>query len=563
MAHIGQPLALRLEDALPRATTDDLVQALFKAVTPFVEMFRATLEFFKTAGATEGRQNWSIRIDEEHLGLEDFEQFISAVSEVPGTLDVPDLQDAHLGGLWKVLTAAQAADDVDLFSDASNPEIASWLKAYRRGEFPDLPEILSSFSFSPGFEDVRRILAVRVNILRKIYVDRETMMQSKARRGWQMPQHDPFHPASVSQAETDFWTRSILKLLLHALRLPPTARDVVDRALQAEFAGPRRIVDYNADATQLERILSLPVWQRRHELYAVWIATEIVAALPDHEVELHHENGRIVFAFKETVVARVLTSRPERRLISERRSQLKDPIGAGRTSGVQPDYGIWSGDAPNEQCQLVVEVKHYKRAKNRSFGDVLQDYARAHMTAKVVLVNHGPVGDVFTGRFDNGLKARCETIGHLTSRDSDARGHLAELVRATVGDPVRRRLRSSTGQALLLVDVSGSMRPALKPVLLQLVRELARMAGVATVTLVDVEVVDTFDLDDLAALDTSILPSRATDLGPSASDLLDVHPLLLALTDAEGTEQLHGYGFAVEIVEQWGEVRLAEVRLKS
>lgn len=36
---------------------------------------------------------------------------------------------------------------------------------------------------------------------------------------------------------------------------------------------------------------------KRHELYAVWIATEIVQATEGHRCTIHHDNGRIEFAF--------------------------------------------------------------------------------------------------------------------------------------------------------------------------------------------------------------------------------------------------------------------------
>jgi hypothetical protein len=56
-----RPSARSLEEALRHASTEDLVCAFFDLLQPFVAMFRAILDFFGKAGATEGRQQWNIR----------------------------------------------------------------------------------------------------------------------------------------------------------------------------------------------------------------------------------------------------------------------------------------------------------------------------------------------------------------------------------------------------------------------------------------------------------------------------------------------------------------------
>jgi hypothetical protein len=110
--------------------------------------------------------------------------------------------------------------------------------------------------------------------------------------------------------------------------------------LHDEFARyPRKKFGAQIKIADLEAYLSLPIWKKRHELYAVWIATEIVNALPDHICEIHDEDGKIVFAFGETLVA-VKSSWPQVRLISERRVPLAAPVGKGRSGNVQTDYGL-------------------------------------------------------------------------------------------------------------------------------------------------------------------------------------------------------------------------------
>ena len=560
LSRLGQPWAPGLQYALVETTPDDLVRALFGSISPFVEMFRATLEFFKAAGASQGREQWQIKIEDEHLGLEAFEQFLTAVSDVPGTLDVPDIDRRTLSLAREVLNSTMADAWPPRGSRTGDVEVDAWLEAYGAGGFPDLPAGVLALDLPSCLRDIRAMLSARLAIARSYMGGRSFLGRPGWREAYDFRTTDPFEPPVVAQDETDFWSEYTLRALHASTALSSPALDELNERLQALFAGPRRALEHSVQSGQLERILSLPVWKRRHELYAVWVATEIVGALPDHQVELLHEDGRIVFAFKATEVARVLTSRPERRLISERKTPLASPVGKGRTVNVQPDYGIWSADGDDDTCRLVVEVKHYKRAKNRAFREVLQDYAAAHRSAQVVLVNHGPVGKVIDDSFDRHLGLRCRTIERLTPRHPGARAALTELVREAVGEPVRLTARFEAEGGALLVDVSGSMQSALRPDILRQMVGLAGGLGVAEVLLTDIEVIETVRLDALLEVDFARLPWRGTTLEPLIARLLTSMARLLVFTDDDGLRQVRAAGGVADLLESWGGAHLADVR---
>ncbi|NSL20201.1 hypothetical protein [Agrobacterium tumefaciens] len=207
----------------------------------------------------------------------------------------------------------------------------------------------------------------------------------------------------------------------------------------------------------LERVLSLPVWRTRHELYAIWIATRVVAALPDREVELHHEDGRIVFAFKETVLATIKDVDPEVRLVGERRTRLESPVGEGRKGGAQPDLGLWVDAPEGERCLMVIEVKHYRKAARSRFHTVLIDYAAAHPKAQVMLVNHGPVSDMLAG-VDAVTATRCVQIGDLMPTNVARLEEFKERVRDIMPRVLLRGTAAPVSQDdALMIDVSGSM----------------------------------------------------------------------------------------------------------
>ena len=185
----------------------------------------------------------------------------------------------------------------------------------------------------------------------------------------------------------------------------------------------------------LERLLSLPAWRKRYELYGVWVATAIVGALEDHEVTINHTNGELKFAFGEARIADVVTSRPKVSLYSERRTPLASPVGKGRVSSVQPDFGLWACGSQQDDCVMIVEVKHYKRRSRSNFREALIDYANAHPKAIVVLVNYGPVGSAFAD-LPKAIDERCKMIGYLNPENLLAQDSFRRAVQTCVGTPV-------------------------------------------------------------------------------------------------------------------------------
>lgn len=81
--------ASTLKDALDAASTDELVCALFSVASPYLEMFSAILKFFERASAREGRQQWSVIIEDEHLDLQHFEEATQAWEALDCEFDVP------------------------------------------------------------------------------------------------------------------------------------------------------------------------------------------------------------------------------------------------------------------------------------------------------------------------------------------------------------------------------------------------------------------------------------------------------------------------------------------
>jgi hypothetical protein len=538
-----------LQEALRSATTDDLVCAFFDVLQPFVAMFRAILEFFEKAGAAEGREQWNIMVDDVDVRLDHFRRFLKGWDAVPCEVEVPGVD---FRGAWVVNNAVQdmpemksvwagIGDDRPYWFGVA--DIDEWLGAYRSkvGEYEEWPPSLAPSSLGEGYSDAAALGLAAVQTIRKGYASREELIAEHRKHRFSIDRGDGLSLRTIAQNETDFWLGTLVAELARAQTLPSPTKEELGHRLNDELAKyPRKKFGARVKIADLRSYLSLPIWQKRHELYAVWIATEILNALPDHICEIHHENGKIVFAFRETLVATVKSASPAMQLISERRVPLAMPVGKGRSGNVQPDYGLWRHESGVETCGLVIEVKHYKRSASTSFGHVLADYSRAFPKAEVYLVNHGPIGDATSG-LPRELSVRCHTIRDLTALHVSARDELREAVRKCVGNPVALPAkRADTGKqtdTVLAVDVSVSMSGYLgKPDFFEMVREIAdERCGNAA--LIDVGVRAVVPLEKLPEAIMSA-DGGTTNLAGPVSKLLGTFKRVLVITDAGGLDSL-------------------------
>lgn len=537
------PFASTLDEALSQATLEQFAQAFFKSIHSFLTMFRDILAFFEQARAGEGKDNWTLRLDNFDLSLEHFRQWIETWSEAARIkIDVPALNNSALWRIWDVLRSNEIIEnsvsnsrrELDLPND-----VKTWVAAYNEERYLLLPESLLSDSYPAELVDIVSIIRAAVLKLIEASVTRDQLLDVYRTRRPFPDRSNALEFWMIAQNETDGWLRTfVVALSAAATKLEPEDLQLISKSIKDivdKF--PRKPVEVEVQLADLESVLSLPIWDKRNELYSVWIATEIVKALHDHEVELHHDQGRITFAFKETEIATIHSSPGPFKLISERWSPLADPHGQGRTGGVQPDHGLWTLKDGVPNCRLSVEVKHYKKSARQPFVDVLDDYSRAFPEANVYLVSHGPVGDILEG-LPPDLRERCHVLRKLTAENLDGRQTLAKAVRECVGQPIVRWPAVTTkpvGASALVFDVSGSMKPLLKSAEMNVfVRGLVSSVQPKQLIAVDESVVGSWSAteDGYAALLQS--GGGSTTLENPLTELRNEYKEIIVVTDGDG-----------------------------
>jgi hypothetical protein len=534
------PAGANLEEALRSATNADLLRALFDVIHPYVAMFRDILDFFERAGAKEGRAQWNLQVDETIVGLEHFRRFLRQWDEVECTIEAPAVDQS---GAWALFDETRDLPEMQQVGSHGGylpgvPAIDRWLQSYRDGHYQPLPNVLSPDVLGPGYRDTAAVAAAALTVILAVNSERSAFMSLwRSRRRWDVPTQ-AYELDFVGQNETDFWLGTLVARLARAQTLPVDSKAALGARLQSRYEKyPRKKVGARLSLSQLTAILSLPLWKKRHELYAVWIGTEILAAVPDHDVEIHHQDGRIEFAFRETKVATIHSTSPEIRIVAERRIELDQPMGKGRVGAAQPDYGLWRTRPKSDICEMIIEVKHYKRAAARSFAEALADYARACPYAQIYLVNHGPVG-IAADKLPNDVKERCHSLEYLMADKPLIREQLYEAVKRCVGRPVLRKLL--TADTIIAIDVSSSMSSFLGSVQFeQLLDELIDERSEEAAA-IDVKIRAIVPLEKAVETARSFSGS-STALKQPLHELFESYDRILLITDDDGLGDLKSF----------------------
>ena len=562
-----------LEEALRSASMTAFVETLFRAVEPFPMMFADILRFFKSAGTREGQRQWRLVIGDEVLDLKYFEKFEAAWRSIECEFDVPAVDGLDAFLLNTIRNELEEAGNLlDSQSRVTGQftgirDVDAWLAAYDADDYARFPGSLLPEMLPDGLDDAAQIVAAALHVVRSYGHDRASLLaEYRARRGsaGYVDRDDGLNIGMIAQNETDYWLRTTVQILGKLMAGPESDRARFGTKLSERFARlPRRRLNARIDVEDLLRLLSLPAWRKRHELFAVWVAIEIIAAAEGHEVKVNHADGELRFAFREARIADILSARPALSLYSERRTPLDSPIGKGRKSNVQPDYGLWREGADAEECVLVVEVKHYKGSDGRNFRDALMDYAGAHPWAVVMLVNYGPIG--MRSELPYSVERRCRTIGHLNPRNREARNRFREVVRERVGEPARTVGRLVAGNGLpgsVVIDTSGSMVRVLHSKwFVAFAEDLAR--GVSeTAILVDDGLRATVPMGSLLEWIRENELVRGTRLARAVEALLEGEGSTLVVTDGDGLRDLQSLQAEMELLDEGEDVGAKVVWLR-
>jgi hypothetical protein len=426
-----------------RASTDAVLGGFFGSIQPFTRMFEDILSLVEEIGQSKGKENLLIQFDFSEadkfkLDLDKFREQVERFRELVRPISIDRWTYDRLWSLWRAFGS--------YVSDPPNEQVKEWNEQYSNGRWPEVDLDPPQFADSVLNEYVSRAWQVRramIEAARQISPSPKGLGSIGS-----VPNELVLVNGHVETGEgvrgflawlhSDHWATSIAsKAYKRAIE------GQVDSNLSSDLTAQLRAVlddppplhrDEQVLERDIEELLSLPIWQRRYELYSIWVLTQIIDALGGTgKFQFHLEGDVFHLPFAAKLLAVLPGVVPEVRVWSEVRYRLKSPRGKSRKAGMQPDYSLVVDTAePPAEAFALIECKQYLRASARNFGAALIDYAAGQPKANVVLVNYGPAGTSVLNGIPAKLRSRMKIIGDLRPYEAQSEREFGEWIREQV-----------------------------------------------------------------------------------------------------------------------------------
>ena len=430
---------------------EPFLAAFFKAQRPFSMMLRDVLGFFEKASAQYGSHNLKIAFNFEKgrefaLDLDQFREWERFVATAVSERSVWKWSTSRLWQLTYSLIGFLGYGHPSELPAPQDERVRRWVEASRSSAWHDPPRLPLSgdASFDPLILRSQRLLDAYHSACRAIAADRPAFMEIGRRATSERDSPDPAvarqadYIFELFQPETDFWATTFTQAVAVGAeqisdgKATPTAAFVDEyHAMLDQIDRGTTLVEEMREA--LRELLSLPIWQRRHELYAVWVGSNIASALDDLEAVYHTEEGVLQFPFSGAQLATFITPEPRFLMFwTELRSRLTAKSRVGRKN-IQPDYRIVRLPFdPVRNSILIVECKQYRRSSLGEFSNAVNDYARGCPNATIILVNNGPIGATLSARIDTSHAGRTRTVAEFRPDNPQSLRVFRTLVRHAV-----------------------------------------------------------------------------------------------------------------------------------
>jgi hypothetical protein len=419
---------------------EPVMGGFLNSIQPFSFMFKDILALIEAVGRTAGKGNLLIEFDFEegkkfNVDLDTFRQQVEYISRAVRPLEIDRWTYDRCWSLWRAL-GENVRDDVDV-------DVRTWGDEYHSGVWPER-----------DLQAPRSDNVVLDEYIARAWQVRHAMIEGARQVGPRRSDLTQQQDAAVElelvdggielsnevieflrRLHSDHWTVSLAEKAYKRAaeaRYDPELANRLTTELRRVLENPlpeRRALE--TTVLEIEDILSLPVWQRRYELYSIWVLTQIVEALggaQNFDFMLEGEVFHIPFSAK--LLAILKDSTPELRVWSEVRFPLSKPRGKTRKAGMQPDYTLTvdTEDPPSGSFALV-ECKQYLRASVKNFSDAVIDYATGQPHADVALVNYGPAGPTIAQVISPELASRITIIGDLHPLNPESEVEFHEWIR--------------------------------------------------------------------------------------------------------------------------------------
>ena len=408
---------------------EPVMGGFLNSIQPFSFIFKDILALVEDVGRKAGEDNLLIEFDFEegkkfNVDLDNFREQVEHVNRAIRPITIDRWTYERFWDLWRAFGEPAPQD--------ANDNVNRWAQEYLAGRWPtydlDPPQfedavlneyVARAWRVRRAMIDAARQVGPRLSDLRNRADSLREPLPNEIELLDEQVGMDHGVIGFLAQVHSDRWTVLVAaKAYQRAIdvRANPTfAAHLTTELGKVLNNPPAQQRDLETAISEFEDLLSLPVWKLRHELYSIWILTQMIEALggiENFDFMLEGEIFHIPFSAKLLAILKDVT--PPVRIWSEVRFPLAKPRGKSRKEGMQPDYTLTvdTEDPPSGSFALV-ECKQYLRASVKNFSDAVIDYATGQPQAQVALVDYGPAGPSIMRAVPVKLAPRVRIIGDL------------------------------------------------------------------------------------------------------------------------------------------------------
>jgi hypothetical protein len=440
----------------PTVSTEQLLIEVLKSQGGFARMMQDILDVLITADARQASHRLSVEFKFDDVTdpiKATLEQFQEAVNRIQCVLEKrPKLPNDNL--MWSLSAV-----------------LRSVLSTFPRNRPLDFPPV--SAMPSTGHTGIDAQLACIVQLVsdfRVLWMRHGTTREQVGQAAPALRHTDSDVEGLGGQllAATDYWDVGVLsgaqefsRQVVSGELAPEEAFEKLTEALSGiEWA--ENWVEHTVQ--ELLDVLNLPAWRRRHELYSVWVGTQLLKVVervaPD--MRFHPVDGVLSFEFGGSRLATFNWDNKQFDIWAELRSALVGKS-SKRKKGIQPDFRVLQAvlsKSANANTTYVLECKHYLNANISNFTQAAADYARSCPNAVVHVVNHGPADElVLSAALPAELRSRAQFIGDATPLLEATTQDLSNAIR----DALFPGLPLPTPSASTFEPVAGKTAPPVLP----------------------------------------------------------------------------------------------------
>lgn len=455
----ARSLERELKDAA--TTTEAFLEAFFRAVQPFSMLLADILAMFEEANAKRSDNDLKIafQFDKASPALAMALDAFRETTETLRRITRPVLRrEWNSNLLWMLLSAAEECLNEfglkrpDIFGryDEETAIITGspadqWCRRNGRRSWLTFPGFsrVSNRELAAVVTQCESLLHAIVDACKEAGPTYDDLSRSFARE-WDtadLPEDERMRSA-FRHASHDVWGNSFASMveaaINHVETLPSPKRDRQARRAAEILANVLDQVPVVSGVKEtLERsfldLLNLPIWKRRHEVYAVWVGSRIMRALPDNCRDWHPDGDTLCFPFSGAHLATLESELGDVQFWTEMRTSLGGVTGVFGRKAIQPDFRLVAAPVHRPDATvLVVECKQYKRGVSSWFAGALDDYALGCPGAGVVLVNYGDIANGTLTRVAASRRGRCHLVARMRPDNPDALARFNDIVQAAI-----------------------------------------------------------------------------------------------------------------------------------